>query len=47
MRRLIYLCWKMTGAAAITGVQAPKGGWLSAAEIQAIDGWIAAGAQND
>ncbi len=47
MRRLIYRCWKITGTAAITGVQAPKGGSLSAAEIQAIDDWIAAGGQND
>jgi len=43
-----YLYRKITGASGITGVRMPKSGAaLSAAEIQAIHDWIAAGALNN
>ena len=42
-----YLYRKITGAAGITGSKMPLGGSLTAAEIQAIHDWIAAGALNN
>ncbi len=42
-----YLYRKITGASGILGSQMPLGGSLTAAQIQAIHDWIAAGALNN